>query len=129
MLRQRSFKAAASAFESRWNCLQNESGVLSRGILRHQREEFLNAARDHTGVFPDPKMNLQNMGKTVFLLLGGDDAENSFCQCQLVHYLSRQLKQGSMLAMISPASATVLLRSMCGTVGVFLKLGTWMLMR
>ena len=44
-------------------------------------------------------------------------------------YLSRQEKQGSMLAMMSPASATVLPRSMCGTVGVFLKLGTCMLTR
>lgn len=41
-------------------------------------------------------------------------------------YLSRQLKHGSMLATISPASATVLFLSMKGTVGVFLKLGTWM---
>ena len=35
-------------------------------------------------------------------------------------HLSRQLKHGSMLAMMSPASATVLPRSMNGTVGVFL---------
>ena len=39
-------------------------------------------------------------------------------------YLSRQEKQGSMLAIISPASATVLPLSITGTVGVFLKLGT-----
>ena len=35
-------------------------------------------------------------------------------------HLSRQLKQGSILAMMSPASATVFPRSIYGTVGVFL---------
>ena len=55
-----------------------------------------------------------------FLRLLPDDLQDALGQSQLVHQRSRQLKQGSMLAMMSPASATVLPRSMKGTVGVFL---------
>ncbi len=40
-----------------------------------------------------------------------------------------QEKQGSMLAMMRPASATELPRSMVGIVGAFLKVGTWILTR
>ena len=45
----------------------------------------------------------------------------------IFRHRSMQEKQGSMLATIRPASATVLPRSITGRVGAFRKVGTWML--
>ncbi len=71
----------------------------------------------------DAQADLKHAGEAALFRLGGDDADYPSGYRKLVHgpaYLSRQLKQGSMLAMMSPASATELPRSMKGTVGVFL---------
>ena len=122
----RSLSAAGSAAEYSGNCVKHEPRVLCRRSLRRIWEKFLQAFWFDARIFPKPYRNLFNSAEAVFRLLFLNNADNSLGKRQLMHqsYLSRQLKHGSMLAIISPASATVLPLSMWGIVGVFLKDGT-----
>ena len=122
-------KAAVGAAEKRGQHLNAQRGVLGRAVPGGDGEKLLQAAGDDAGILAHLERDLQHPGEAVLLPLGLDDVENAAGQTQLMHQRSRQLKQGSMLAMMRPASATVLPRSMNGMVGVFLKLGTWMLTR
>ena len=92
-------------------------------------KEVQDVVRHDVGVSADLEADLQGALEALFFRLLFDKADQASRKSKLVHQRSRQLKQGSMLAMMRPASATLLLRSMKGTVGVFLKLGTWTLRR
>ena len=103
--------AAVRAFERGGDRFQFQHRVLRGGVLRRNGEKFPDAGRRISKTRWNPLFSCSD--STIRMI---PSVSASSCMSQR----SRQLKQGSMLAMMSPASATVLLRSMCGTVGVFL---------
>ena len=111
---------AVETAEGGGEALHDEHGVFGLCPLRGDREKLTQAFRHEAGVLADLQPDLQHACKALFFALPLHQTEQAAGDRQLVHQRSRQLKQGSMLAMMRPASATVLPRSMWGTVGVFL---------
>ena len=116
------FEAARPAARRRRDRLPFDLRAFRDRPLPDDVEVGLDAFRDDVRKLSDPEADREDLLRAAFFGGRENGLQDSFGDAS---YRSIQEKQGSIEAMIRPASATELFRSMTGTVGAFLNVGTW----